>query len=564
MSRAHTAVGLPVIEIPLPTEEDRHPLPRAAFTPETIERLGECYPDLHAAVRELDPRSPLAHPAPTDHPGYGAALADALDAVRRDTIAVHSMRLPGDEAVSVPSEAQAVDPVDEVAAVAVAQQAMLSDPPALPSGQPLVPSRPVEVRGSPGFEDRLSASVAALVAAFDDSGVSVVFERLPPVDGEAARPFVRVTEPPPLAAGGGVDFRSPPSGPTTELVLPAEYAATRSAPAEAVRDGLPAVRGDLDTAQLEALFDAAATAVPAAFGSAPYPPALATARQAVYKEAGNDEEKGALFLREAAHFAARLTAAVEETVIRPPSGGWQPPPALAAQAQAVDALCMEMAAAGAASVRAVAADLAADGRRAVERREESIEVLEETLVPALRDAGVNVEVRRAASHYRPADRAAPDAGDAVVLSKAAFDPSGSTASLAHQHVQALSAVALATGQPGRAERPEAVAVAADLAGGRAAPAAARQREQQVSAHFVRERVQELWPRNTPVPPKPRDRDGESEADIASCWVQRAVEARAARLEEAARPPARDAAELPVRPSARNVQSHTAPAVTFDH
>ncbi len=563
VSRAHTAVGLPVSEIPLPTEEDRHPLPRAAFTPETIERLGECNPVLHAAERELDPRSPLAHPAPTDHPGQGAAVADALDAVRRDTIAVHSMRLPGDEAVSVPSEAQAVDPVDAAAAVAVVQQAMLSDPPPLASGQPLVLSRPVEGRGSPSFEDRLSASVSALVAAFDDSGVSVVFEKLPAVGGEAARPFVRVTEPPP-PAGGGVDFRSERPGPTTELVLPAEYAANRSAPAEAVRDGLPSVRGDLDTAQLEALFDAAATAVPAAFGSAPYSPELATARQAVYKAAGNDEEKGALFLREAAHFAARLTAAVEETVVRPPSADWQPPPALAAQAQAVDALCMEMAAAGAASVRAVAADLAADGQRAVARREESIEVLEETLVPALRDAGLNVEVRRAASQYRPADPAAPDAGDAVVLSKAAFEPSGSTASLARQHARALSAVALASGQPGRAERPDAVAVAAELAGGRAAPAAARQREQQVSAHFARERVQELWPRHAPVPPKPRERDGKSAANTASRWVQQAVETRAESLEEAARPPARDATELPVRPSVPNVQSHTAPAVTFDH
>ena len=59
VSRAHTAVGLPVVG-PARTGDKVVP----AFSPATIERLGESYPDLHAAVRTMDPASPLAHPGP--------------------------------------------------------------------------------------------------------------------------------------------------------------------------------------------------------------------------------------------------------------------------------------------------------------------------------------------------------------------------------------------------------------------------------------------------------------------------------------------------------------------
>ena len=69
VSRAHTAVGLPVVELAR-TGDKVVP----AFSPATIERLGESYPDLHAAVRTMDPASPLAHPGPQDDPRYVAEL----------------------------------------------------------------------------------------------------------------------------------------------------------------------------------------------------------------------------------------------------------------------------------------------------------------------------------------------------------------------------------------------------------------------------------------------------------------------------------------------------------
>ena len=526
VSRAHTAVGLPVVEL-APTGDKVVP----AFSPATIERLGESYPDLHAAVRTMDPASPLAHPGPQEDPRYVAELNRALDGLR-------SSRGGGPGAV--------VDPIDALAVAAVVQERALAAP-ARDVPSPSVPGRPWEGPGSPGFDRRLQENVSALVAAVDSAGVPVTFSK------SVGEPIVEYA-PVRTASGGPAPVAitaADLAAPVAKLVLPVSYAAPAVLEASGVSsggrggsvadhaaDGLPVLATDrLSSDELRTVFSAVALALPAALRDQPYPQELAKVREVVYTHAGDDA--GRLYEREAEHFAGRLEARVSESAAYPPKEEWTPPAALVSQAAVVDVICARMAAAGAEAVQLMAGDVASDASRAVATRDAACERFQDVVVPALRDAGVPVRIdpQSTVSHYvpdpRPARAQIGPAQDAVVISGHAVRTDLPTRALVAKQAEALAAVGLALGQRGRADRPEARKVASELAGRTSCPAPARAREGAACAHFANRQLADLWPARIALPVLPRAAVSvKVAAGEARAWVAGAVAAREARVDAA--------------------------------
>ena len=556
VSRAHTAVGLPVVQLE-PSGDKVVP----AFSPATIERLGESYPDLHAAVRTMDPASPLAHPGPKDDPRYAAELNRALDGLR-------SSRGGGPGAV--------VDPVEALAVAAVVQERSLAAP-ARDVSAPSLPGRPWEGPGSPGFDRRLQENVTALVAAVDAAGVPVTFSdrvREPVVEYPAEPACSGVPAP---VALGGAEISAPPA----KLVLPASYAAPAALEASAVSsdgrgvsvadlasDGLPVLATDrLSPDELRTVFEAVALALPAALRDQPYPEELAKSREVVYSYAGED--------------AGRLLRAGGGALRRPSRGSCLRVCGLPAEGgvDATGGACV----AGCCRRRplrqdgggwrtGVAADggrVASDASRAVAVREAACERLQDVVVPALRDVGVPVRIdpQATVSQYvpdpRPAHAQSGPAQDAVVISGNAVRTDVSTRVLVEKQAEALAAVGLAVGQRGRADRPEARKVASELAGRTRCPAEARVREGAACAHFANRQLADLWPPRTALPATPRaPAPVKVAAGEARAWVASAVAARETRMDaEFATPPdrpgsgsgpapvaIRTVAPVPVRPA----------------
>ena len=527
VSRAHTAVGLPVVG-PARTGDKVVP----AFSPATIERLGESYPDLHAAVRTMDPASPLAHPGIPDDPRYVVELNRALDGLR-------SSRRAGPGGTNV-------DPIDALAVVAVVQERALAAP-ARDVPSPSVPGRPWEGPGSPGFDRRLQENVSALVAAVDSAGVPVTFSK------SVGEPIVEYA-PDKTASGGpapvaitAVDLAAP----VAKLVLPVSYAAPAVLEASGVSsrgrgvsvadhasDGLPVLATDrLSSDELRKVFSAVALALPAALRDQPYPEELAEVREVIYTYAG--DAAGRLYEREAEHFAGRLEARVSESAAYAPKEEWTPPAALVSQAAVVDVICARMAAAGAEALQLMAGDVASDASRAVATRDAACERLQDVVVPALRDAGVPVRIdpQSTVSHYvpdpRPARAQTGPAQDAVVISGDAVRTDLSTRALVAKQAEALAAVGLAVGQRGRADRPEARKVASEVAGRTSCPAPARAREGAACAHFANRQLADLWPARIALPAPPRAAVSvKVAAGEARSWVAGAVAAREARVDAA--------------------------------
>lgn len=453
--------------------------------------------------------------------------------------------------------APAVDPVDALAAVAVVQQRVLgSDAPAREAPEAGLPSaRPYEGPGSPGFDRRLSARVDSLLAAFDDSGVPVVFDAA----ASAARLEYRTRTPERAATGayGAVSLDgAAPSVPEARLVVPHDYAASpaiannRASVAVAARDGVPVVdMRRVDERQLHQLFGAMAEGLPLVVPADAYAGSLGKAREAVYGHANragraaDDEHRvsGYLYAREAEHFASRMDARVHEREVEPP-GVWEPPAEVPAAPGQLDGLCAQMAGVSAAVVDAVAADVRADAARALETRERACDRMEEVVLPALREAGLNVEVDPAAtsSRYVPDPRPVREqrgpARDSVVVSARALAVGESTPQLVAAQGQAFQAVAIAAGQRGRLDQPDARAVASAMAGRRRCSDDVAERSVAAAHGYARQQLKDLWPAQGSVLPPALARSSEKDVKRASNavhkLVSRAVAERDRRLDEA--------------------------------
>ena len=551
-SRAHAMLGRPVVEYPA---RETDPV-RPAFDGPLEEALGDCYPDLHAAVRVLDPGSPLGHPAPTDDPGYERRLVAAVDDLQARA---HEAR-------------KSVDPLDALAAVAVAQERSLRDP----SPSPVAvadrhPPRPWEGEGSPGYQRRLDERLSNLVAAVDAGGVAVSFSDAI----ESARVVYRqapATGPVPLGSAAS-------SPPRASLELPSSYAApgaVGASVADRARDGLPVIDGaKLGPSGRIDVLTSVALALPAALSDSPYPDTVAPAREALYRHVGAGGDVVAE--READHFAARMEARVTETRVWQLPRWEDAPSALAApQLPAADSVLARGALAASAAVQVLADDIGRDAACAVELRERACERLQDDLVPALRDAGVPVVVDREGhgrsqrpARYEPDPRPAREQRgalqDAVVVPSVALDPGTSTSQLVAHQAVAFQAVSVALGQRGRLDRPEARRVASEIAGRSSAPAAARDTEAVVAQRFARTELRKVWPAQVldsldhGHAAAVRGKAGELYAKRASNFVERTVEARSDRLAASLAPSAAPAPSSPSRMAPVSLVRPPAPA-----
>ena len=518
VSRAHAALGRPAVVRPADGEGPLAP----AFDAQTIEAVGECYPDLHAAARVLDPRSPLAHDAPVDHPEYHRRVAAAVDGLQAQAYA----------------NGTTVDAVDALATIAVVQERMLADPPAPVVETPsLSQGLPWLGPGSSGFEGRVERRLSALVGAVDAAGVPVTFS------SDVDRPVVDYG--PPRAGGSSAGADAPPP----RLVLPEGYAAAEfdgsgASVSRQAADGMPVIDGrGLDAGAREELFRSVAMTLPTVLRDQPYPEDLAAAREAIYGGVSR-AQSGAIYLREAEHFAARMEARVMEVPVGPPEPagfagrlGEGPAGGLGAQAGRIDIFAARMAAAGATALQVVADDVARDAERACAAREAACDRLQGDVLPALREAGVSivvdpgVEQARYVPDPRPAREQRGPLRDSVVVPAGAVDAEASTASVVRQQAGTLQAVSLALGQRGRLDRPEARRVASQIAGRRSCPAAAQRAEAEVGGEFVRRQFKQLWPGGS-EPVGASTLDGKRAGQACSRWVERAVEERNGRIDAA--------------------------------
>lgn len=155
------------------------------------------------------------------------------------------------------------------------------------------------------------------------------------------------------------------------------------------------------------------------------------------------------------------------------------------------------------------ADVDLDAAAAGRRRDAGVARFDE-LLDGLRARGIECRIgeARKTSVYRPAPDGAAQTADEVVLSRRAVDPKEPTPVIVAAQADALRAVATAVGQPGRRERPGAVAVAAAVRAGDRADKSVRDGEALVTRGFAAEVLKQVWPAQTPgLPGRPRPRGG---------------------------------------------------------